>query len=632
MQTYVSKNLFNSLELEQAKGKVFKDEIQHSRIRKNLSSLENNEKLFIIKQDRKSYSLTKQVDFWDLLKPLLQPPLLFDFPDQIDLYKPLRGYQQQGISWLANNSSALLADEMGTGKTVQTVNALRLLFRQGKIKSALIICPAAVLGSIELSVETEKPEGWSGHFYLWAPELFVKVIIGSKKKRELAWKMLVHLYITTYDTIRNDLSENLLTDLNKFDCVILDEAQIIKNRNTSRFKAIRKLQSQYRWALTGTPIENSIEDIKSIFEFIHPGLFNARVDYSHHEIRSMIDPYMLRRLKKDVLKELPEKIYQEDWLELDSEQQDAYDKALNIGRQKIKTSLNHEGEVKTHIFTLIEELKQICNFAKNKNTSPKTERMFEYIETIIANDQKVVIFSQYLQQGVDKIAILLKQKNINFVMYKGGLTGKQRDQAINDFRSKLDVNVFLGTTKAVGVGITLTEASYLIHFDQLWNPTQMQQAEDRVHRIGQDKNITIYSFWMKGTIEERIKKKLIEKRLLIENIIDSLAVDVQEEYITIEEWLDILDIRTIQDTNVNLAREKSITLRQEDQRIQQKLAGLQKQYDLLSEKINVIRETLVTTSSTVQKFDLEKQLEKAELERTQLEQQMEVFEDKLQAN
>jgi hypothetical protein len=209
-QTSISGNLFEPLEAQKPKGKAFEDETQQ--LRRNLSNLGDDEKLRLIDQAQKAYSLTKEVDVWDLLKPLLQPPLLFDFPDELDLYQPLRGYQQEGISWLVDKSSALLADEMGTGKTVQTVNAMRLLFRQGKIKSALIVCPPAVIGSVEISIETEKPEGWSGHFYLWAPELLVTVIRGSRKHRKLAWETPVHVYITTYDTLRNDLSESILAE------------------------------------------------------------------------------------------------------------------------------------------------------------------------------------------------------------------------------------------------------------------------------------------------------------------------------------------------------------------------------------------------------------------------------------
>ncbi|WP_445315985.1 SNF2-related protein [Microcoleus vaginatus] len=628
-QTPISENLFEPFEAEKPKGKAFEDETQQ--LRRNLSNLGDDEKLRLIEQAQKDYSLTKQVDFWDLLKPLLQPPLLFNFPDELDLYQPLRGYQQEGIGWLVDKSSALLADEMGTGKTVQTVNAIRLLFRKGKIKSALIVCPPAVIGSVGISIETEKPEGWSGHFYLWAPELLVTVIRGSREHRKLAWETPVHVYITTYDTIRNDLSEGLLTDLNKFDCVALDEAQNIKNKNSGRSKAVRQLQAQYRWALTGTPIENSIEDVKSLFEFIEPGFFNSGINYSNQEIKDTIKPYMLRRLKQEVLKDLPDKTYQENWLDLDDEQRNAYNNALNAGRLNIKNSLGNESQVQTHIFALIGKLKQICNFAEGKDESPKTERLLEYLETIVANNQKVLIFSQYVLEGVDKLAKLLGKQGIRFVLYKGGMSEQERNQVISDFRSKPDVNVFLATIKSVGFGVTLTEASYVIHFDHPWNPAQMQNAEDRAHRIGQTKKLTVYSFWMKDTIEERIKKKLTEKHLLVENVINPLAVEAVENPITTEEWLDILGIETRQKAKAEPVSKKTVTARKH-QRIQQQLDSLQKQYDLLSEKIAALREHSAIESDTAQKFKLERQIENAESERTQLDRQIEDLENKLKAD
>lgn len=625
-RTSISGNLFKPIEAEKPKGKAFEDETQQ--LRRNLSNLGEDEKVRLIEQAQKDYSLTKQVDVWDLLKPLLQPPLLFNFPDELDLYQPLRGYQQEGIGWLVDKSSALLADEMGTGKTVQTVNAIRLLFRTGKIKSALIVCPPAVIGSVAISIETEKPEGWSGHFYLWAPELLATVIRGSKEHRKLAWTTPVHVYITTYDTIRNDLAEGLLTDLNKFDFVALDEAQNVKNKNSGRSKAVRQLQAQYRWALTGTPIENSIEDVKSLFEFLEPGFFKSSVNYSNQEIKDTIKPYMLRRLKQDVLKDLPDKNHQENWLDLDAEQRKAYNNALNAGRLDIENSLGNNIPVQTHIFALIAKLKQICNFAEGKDESPKTEQLIEYLETIVANNQKVLIFSQYVKDGVDKLGKILDKQGIRFVLYKGGMSDAERNQVISDFRSKPDVNVFLATIQSVGFGVTLTEASYVIHFDHPWNPAQTQNAEDRAHRIGQTKHLTVYSFWMKDTIEERIKKKLTEKHLLVENVINPLAVEAVENPITTEEWLDILGIETKQKINPDLISKETVTARKH-QRIQQKLDSLQKQYDVLSEKITALRENSALASNPAQKFELDKQIEKAELERTQLDRQIEDLENKL---
>ncbi|WP_414551695.1 SNF2-related protein [Anabaena sp. CCY 0017] len=535
VQLSISDNLFIKFEKPEIKGKIFfkalKRKIQTS-------------KLTSVPKIRKAASQVTNLDQWSLLYPSLCPPLIFDF-DDIDFFQRLRSYQVDGINFLINNSSSLLADEMGTGKTVQTVNALRILFRQGRIRCALIICPLAVIGSAYLSEETGKSEGWDGHFYNWAKELLITVIRDNREQRKIDWETPAHIYITTYETLRNDLKEGTLkeSDLIKFDSVIIDEAQKIKNKHSGISQAVRKLTPKYRWALTGTPIENSSQDIISIFEFVQPGLFTGGVDYLAQQVKNAIAPYMLRRLKRDVLKDLPEKVYQEDWLELDSSQKAEYDRALSIGRNKLENSINNQ-ETRTHIFALLHKLKKICNFSDSKLSSPKTELLIEYITTISANNEKVLIFSQYVPEGIDKLEKVLEKKGIGFVSYKGGMSETDKNKALNDFRNKPDIYVLLGTFKTIGFGVTLTEASYVIHFDHWWNPAVMQQAEDRAHRIGQVNKLTVYSFWMRDTIEENIKKKLYEKRSLIENIIDPLAEEAFNNIVTTEEWLDMLGVKT----------------------------------------------------------------------------------------
>lgn len=508
-----------------------------------------------VKRVRKAYASTKTPystsvrlqNFWDLIFPLLQPPLTLDPTEQFDLYQPLYGYQQNGVEFLVKNKSALLADEMGTGKTVQSIVALRILFRQARIKHALVICPPAVLGSAYLSQITGKPEGWDGHFYKWAPELSVTVVRGSQDERTLDWSCPAHVYIATYDNLRDDLSDGRLRpeDAKEFDCVLIDEASNIKNHASGRARAVRKLSPVFRWALTGTPIENKVDDVISIFEFVKPKLFTRNKQYySPDDVREIISPYFMRRLKRDVLKDLPEKVYQEEWLELDGDQRAAYNQVLATGQSELSDKLKSksEFEIRRHIFVLLQALKQICNFAPKKGHSPKTEALMEYVETIAENRDKVLIFSQYSDYGIDRLQNLFDKKSVRYVTYKGGMSDRDRDKAIQSFKKNPDVTVFLGAVRAAGYGLTLTEASYVIHFDHWWNPAVMWQAEDRAHRPGQTNKLNVYSFWMKDTIEEKIKSKLHEKGLLIQSVIDSLAVDAVEESITTEEWLDMLGV------------------------------------------------------------------------------------------
>ncbi len=569
----ISANLFCPIGKRNPEGKVFYEPIP----RQGSLSGEKEKQLFNeIGGIRKSYNIEKgkysttikELSIWDLIYPRLLPPISFDFKEQFELYSPLYGYQQKGVEFLIQQNSALLADEMGTGKTVQSIIALKILFRQAAIKNALIICPAAVIGSAKLSLTTGKSEGWDGHFYNWAPELSVTVVRGNVEQRTLDWQYPSHIYIATYETIRNDFKNGILkeNDLSRFDCVTLDEAQKIKNSNSEISMTLRKIKTKYRWALTGTLIENKTEDLISIFDLVKPKYLDLKHNYSHSELMKLIAPFFLRRLKKEVLKDLPPKIRQEIWLNLDADQRAEYDDILNRGRAKIAETVKSENEfhIKTHIFHLLNQLKQVCNFASEKESSPKTDLLLDFIETIAANKEKVMVFSQYLDYGVEKLERLFDKNEIKYVTYKGRISPNQRQRSVLDFRTQKDIPVLLCTVKSGGIGMNLAEASYVIHFDHWWNPAVMWQAEDRAHRHSdtgkktgvkklqrtengdfieaEDICLNVYSFWMKDTVEERIKQKLHEKRLLIENIIDSLAEETIDEAITTDEWLDILGV------------------------------------------------------------------------------------------
>lgn len=466
IQVDVSDNLFHPIGKRNPEGKVFDTQQTEADLfeREKQAPEEVNGQRKAYKVEKGKYSTTvRKLTVWDLLYPLLLPPLFFDFKEQFDFYSPLYGYQQKGVEFLVEHSSALLADEMGTGKTVQTIIALRILFRQAKVKNALIVCPVAVIGSARLSSITGKSEGWDGHFYNWAPELSITVVRGNQDQRKLDWEYPSHIYITTYETIRNDFKNGLLTEekLNNFDCVVLDEAQKIKNRNARISRTMRKLKTQYRWALTGTPIENKVDDVISIFDFVKPKHFDHKKSYGHSELMNHMAPYFLRRLKRDVLKDLPKKLRQEIWLDLDADQQAEYDSVLNSGRTQIAETVESENEfqVKRHIFQLLGRLKQICNFASNKYSSPKTDLILDFVQIISANNEKVLVFSQYLDYGIERLTKFFGKDNIDYVKYTGKMSDIEKQRAIHDFRTQKQISVFLCTVRTAGVGLNLAEAS-----------------------------------------------------------------------------------------------------------------------------------------------------------------------------
>jgi len=470
----------------------------------------------------------KPPSFWDLLFIILQPPLVLEQLENLFLPHELRSYQPAGVEFLMRNESALLADEMGTGKTVMTTLALRILMQKGRANRALVVCPLSVL------------RVWDSHLAEWAPDLHVVLIRGSRDMRKLDWEIPAHVYVIAYDTLRSDIENRILPyhKLDKFDIVVLDEAQYTKNPASNRSHAIKKLRARHRWALTGTPIENKIEDVASLFEFLRPGYLTP-FDLYPARVREKISPYFLRRRKADVLPELPAKQRQDQWLELDSDQRAAYDQTAEVVRVEL-TALGTRVR-KIDIFRNINRLKQICNFAPGQSTSPKVQFLKEQIEEITESGQKVIVFSQYLGEGVDKLEEALKPYGTAKIV--GSQTEAIRARQIERFKHSTGVPLLLASVRAGGVGLNLTEASYVIHFDHWWNPAVMWQAEDRVHRLGQTRGVNVYSYWMVDTIEERVYNTLQEKGLLFADIVDGLSDTRIDDLITVDEWLDMLGVK-----------------------------------------------------------------------------------------
>jgi len=473
----------------------------------------------------------QRATLWDLILPLLKPPLNLDFPDQLDFPGNLYPFQPEGAQTLFANESFLLADEMGTGKTVMSCVALRMLIRKGKVKRALIVCPTT-----DLSVWEEHLEDWGG------ADLQFTVVHGPRETRKIDWNMPAHVYLTTYATLRNDIMRPGgplygAESREQFDLVLLDEAQAIRNPDSKISQAVRKLQSSFRWALSGVPLQNGPEDIVSLFRFVKPGLF-GREPLTPDEIKQRIAPYFLRRRKRDVLPELPDKTRQDIWLEMDPAQRAEYEDALAKGVQSFES-----GKVKLsriHVFALISKLKQICNFANGRDKSPKMDMLLNQLSTII-DEHKAVVFSQYIGNGIEKIRNHLVPYGI--VEITGSTSTRGRAQAIREFQKAPDHRVFLGSVKAAGEGITLTEGNYVFHFDHWWNPAVAWNAEDRVHRNGQKKHVTVYSYWMKDTIEERIYEILQRKGLFHEEIVNALSEKEIDKSITMEDWCEVLGLK-----------------------------------------------------------------------------------------
>jgi len=447
----------------------------------------------------------RAINVFEILKHVLQPPIFSKggnfviFPDG---RKPF-DFQQQGIIWLANNKEALLADQMGLGKTVQAIVAMRALFRKGEAKRALVVCPVSVLIH------------WEREFRAWAPELSTVRLTGTGPERGHAWQGRYDVFIVSHETLRNDINE---MGSRRFEICIVDEAQKIKNRTAKISQAVRRIEAEYRWALTGTPLENRAADTSAIFAFIKPGFLPADRDLETRYLRKKITPYVLRRTTKDVDLDLPDYHEIPHWLELSPVQRAEYDLLESTGVKKIQ-GMGEQATV-SHVLTLIKDLKLICNHSSAGNSS-KLEFLKERLDEIVENDEKALVFSQYPNLTLSKIKPALVKYRPQ--MFTGSMSAVERTRVLDEFQNDAVHDVLLLSLMAGGTGITLTRANHVFHFDHWWNPAKMEQASKRAHRIGQHKTVYVHSLFSENTIEERIEQKLRAKKALFAEVFDGIS-------------------------------------------------------------------------------------------------------------
>jgi SNF2 family DNA or RNA helicase len=488
------------------------------------------------------YKNNDDIEFFnvfDIIFPSLQPPLGVNFNNTISFIKPLHPFQVDGVKFLNNNRSVLLGDEMGLGKSIQAITAARLLFREGKILNCCILCPKAVLSD------------WERKIWDWAPELKVIKISGEKNQRQILWNNPAHFYICTYETILKDIEEynipNVYTEKNEihkanFGLLIFDEIQKIKNPQSKISKAIRSLKSYYKWGLSGTPLENKVEDLITICETIKPGIFKNCDLTNNIKIVETYKPIFLRRKKEDALKDLPAKESEDIWLDLSPKQRITYDLAEKEG----KFELESKGKFLniTHVLALINKLKQICNYDISSDESVKLEYLIENLEIITEEGRKALVFSQFPNHTLKKILPYLQV--FNPILYDGSLSDIKRNKIVEDFQTNPNCKVLLISLKAGNSGITLTNANYVFQFDLWWNPAMSAQAVDRAHRIGQENTVFEKILLTNNTIEERIFEILKNKSKLFGEIVDDLSdTDLLTHSLTEKELFGLLGLKKI---------------------------------------------------------------------------------------
>ena len=436
----------------------------------------------------------------DRLYFVLQPSLEMQFVSG-ELKFPFQpfDYQLQGIAFLYPRVAAVLADEMGLGKTMQAITAVRLLLVLGEVRRVLLICPKPLVTN------------WCREFEMWAPEVPLAVVSGDQTRRRWQWGLPdVPVKIANYELLIRD--QELLTDPEQeFDLVILDEAQRIKNRASNTSQVARSIRRRRSWALTGTPIENSTDDLVGIFEFLSPGYL--RPEMPARRLGRAVQDYVLRRTKDKVLTELPPKLYRDADLDLLGQQRESYELAEKEGVVRL-SEMGAEVTIQ-HVFELVLRLKQICNFDPATGESCKLERLMADLEEVAASGQKAIVFSQWvktLQHLNDPLACFQP------LQYHGKISHRRRQQILEQFQQDPDVHVLLMSYGAGSVGLNLQFCRYVFLFDRWWNPAVEDQAINRAHRIGVNGTVTITRFLTLNTIEERINQVLIEKRELFETI------------------------------------------------------------------------------------------------------------------
>ena len=426
-------------------------------------------------------------------------PILLARPKE----KRLRPFQDEGVRWLVGRDKAILADDMGLGKTVQTIIALRILFNKASIRTVLIICPKSLLAN------------WEEEIAHWAPELSRLQVVPSPPIREEAWKAVwgkVHIILTNYEQVRNPPSILLSEDL---DLLVADEAHRIRNTDSQTTQGIRRLEVQKFWALTGTPLERDSEDLATLLSTLEPERFSFSDRRLHPaSLRSQARPYVLRRLKDDVLDDLPEVLESTQILELLPGQLDSYSQALKA----------LSGSKGTSILAILNQLRAICDYDSRSGQSAKVDRIVEIIQDFTTVGDKGVVFS-YLLEPLSvlrgKIESVLGRNAV--IDLRGSLSVAEREDAIKRFRNDSRIHVMLCSSRVAGEGLTLTEANHVIFLNEWWNPSANSQARDRVVRIGQKKGVRVYRFKCRNTIEETLEEILKRKSLNFEQLIDKLA-------------------------------------------------------------------------------------------------------------
>ncbi len=488
--------------------------------------------------------MERQESFKELINNFDYPVTKYTIPDYYE--DILRDYQKDGIAWMQTlrtyGLNGILADDMGLGKTLQVIVLLE------SIKSdlpSLVVCPASLIYN------------WENEVKKFSKILKVGCIVKGQSARE---SMIDHykdydILVTSYDYIRRDVD---FYEDKQFEYVIIDEAQYIKNRNTKNAKCVKKLNGLHRLALTGTPIENSLAELWSIFDFLMPLYlydyqyfalyYENEIVVNHNKaktkkLKQLISPFILRRNKIDVLKELPDKIETIQYIEFNDEEYPLYMAHLQQANKEVREAIHINKANNMFILSLLTKLRQICCeprlvYDNIHEPSSKLKTCIEIIEDIKQNKQKVLVFSSF-KSLLELIGKQLEYRGISYYMLTGDTNKEARKDLVDKFQTD-KTTVFLISLKAGGTGLNLTAAQTVIHYDPWWNVAAQNQATDRAYRIGQENKVQVFKLVMKDSIEEKILDLQVDKKRLADTFIEDNEDTLS--HLTQEELLKLLEI------------------------------------------------------------------------------------------
>jgi len=471
-----------------------------------------------------------------------------EFEVPADLASVMRGYQVHGFKWLKTleqyGFGGILADDMGLGKTLQAISLLWDAKQRGENGTALIVSPASLVYN------------WGEEFVKFAPEMKVTLVVGNQQERsELIRKYQESdVLVTSYDLLKRDIAE--YEDV-QFTYQILDEAQYIKNHSTAAAKSVKIIKSRHRYALTGTPIENRLSELWSIFDYLMPGflygyetfrknletpIVKYKEEQASQRLKKMVSPFILRRLKGDVLADLPDKLEEIRYAKLETQQQQLYDGQVVHMKDMIASQQEEDFQKnKLQILAELTKIRQICCdpellFEKYDGGSAKRIACLELIQSAMEGGHKMLVFSQFTSM-LELLERDLAREGISYYKITGSTPKQQRVELVNAFNGD-DTPVFLISLKAGGTGLNLTGADVVIHYDPWWNQAVQNQATDRAHRIGQTKAVSVYKLIAKGTIEEKIVKMQEDKRDLADAVLSGENGSITQ--MSKEELLELL--------------------------------------------------------------------------------------------